>query len=248
MAESTIAQKLDALMKLQVIDSELDSIRKVRGDLPEEVKDLEDEIAGYQTRIAKHQSELENFDEEINKHRNNRKEAEKLVAKYKEQQMNVRNNREYDAISKEIELQELEMELSDKRIRETEYKISLKKDEILATEGVYNERNADLEEKQKELEQIVGESQDDETKLIEKREKAAKGADARLLKSYERIRSNASNGLAIVEVKRGACGGCFALVPPQRQADIKEKKKIIVCEYCGKIFAGVEEVAVPSKK
>jgi uncharacterized protein len=248
MAESTIAQKLDALMKLQGIDSELDSIRKVRGDLPEEVKDLEDEIAGYQTRIAKHQADLENLDEEINKHRNNRKEAEKLVAKYKEQQMNVRNNREYDAISKEIELQELEMELSDKRIRETEYKISLKKDEILATEGIYNERNTDLEEKQKELELIVGESQEDETKLMEKREKAAKAADPRLFKSYERIRNNSSNGLAIVEVKRGACGGCFALVPPQRQADIKEKKKIIVCEYCGKIFAGVEDVLVPSKK
>jgi uncharacterized protein len=248
MAESTIAQKLDGLLKLQTIDSEMDSIRKIRGDLPEEVRDLEDEIVGYQTRIAKYQGDLDILDEELNKHKNNRKEAEKLIVKYKDQQMNVRNNREYDAISKEIELQELEMELSDKRLRETDLKITLKKDEIVVTESTYNERQKDLDSKKKELEVLVGESEDDESKLLVQREKALKNVDERLLKSYQKVRNNASNGLAIVTVKRGACGGCFNLVPPQRQADIKEKKKIIVCEHCGRILADVEDAVVTSSK
>ncbi len=241
MAESTIAQKLDGLLKLQTIDSEMDSIKKIRGDLPEEVRDLEDEIAGYQARIAKFQGDLDTLEEEINKHKSNRKEAEKLVVKYKDQQMNVRNNREYDAISKEIELQELEMELSDKRIKETDYKMTLKKDEIAVTETMYSERQKDLDSKKKELDVLVAESEEDEGKLLVQREKALKNVDERLLKSYQKVRNNASNGLAIVTVKRGACGGCFNLVPPQRQADIKEKKKIIVCEHCGRILADVED-------
>lgn len=248
MAESTIAQKLDSLMKLQTIDSELDSIRKIRGDLPEEVRDLEDEIAGYQTRLSKFQADLDGLEEEVNKHKNNRKEAERLVAKYKEQQMNVRNNREYDAISKEIELQELDIELADKRTNETLNKITFKKDDVVGTETIYLERQKDLDSKKKELEVIVAESEEDEAKLMSQREKAVKNVEDRLLKSYERIRENASNGLAIVAVKRGACGGCFNTVPPQRQADIKEKKKIIVCEHCGKILADVEDIIVPSKK
>jgi uncharacterized protein len=248
MAESTIAQKLEGLLKLQNIDSHLDSIRKIRGDLPEEVRDLEDEIAGYQTRIAKFQSDSDLLEEEANKFKNNRKEAEKLVVKYKEQQMNVRNNREFDAISKEIELQELEMELADKRVRETEFKLTSKKDEIAATETIYSEREKDLNGKTKELDVIIAESEEDESKLLTQRDKALKNVDERLLKSYEKVRGNASNGLAIVTVKRGACGGCFNLVPPQRQADIKEKKKIIVCEHCGKILADVEDVVVVSKK
>lgn len=248
MAESTIAQKLEGLLKLQTIDSELDSIRKIRGDLPEEVRDLEDEIAGYQTRINKHLADLEVFEEEITKQKNIRKEAEKLVVKYKDQQMNVRNNREYDAISKEIELQELEMELADKRANETAYKMTLKKDEIAVTETILGERQKDLDSKTKELDVIVAESEGDEGKLMVQREKALKNVEERLLKSYDKIRANASNGLAIVTVKRGACGGCFNMVPPQRQADIKEKKKIIVCEHCGKILADVEDVVVVSKK
>jgi uncharacterized protein len=248
MAESTIAQKLEGLLKLQTIDSELDSIRKIRGDLPEEVRDLEDEIAGYETRISKYQADLSVFDEEIEKQKNNRKDAEKLVIKYKDQQMNVRNNREYDAISKEIELQELEIELADKRANEAAYKSTLKKDEIAVTETILDGRQKDLDSKKKELDVIVSESEGDETKLLTLREKALKNVEDRLLKSYDKIRQNASNGLAIVTVKRGACGGCFNRVPPQRQADIKEKKKIIVCEHCGKILADVEDIVVVSKK
>lgn len=248
MAESTIAQKLEALLKLQTLDSELDSIRKVRGDLPEEVQDLEDEIVGYNTRLDKFNSDLVRLDEETAKQKNNKKEAEKLVAKYKEQHMNVKNNREYDAISKEIELQELEQELADKKTNEAAFKITLKKEEIVGIESLISERNKDLVNKKQELEVIVGESEGDETKLLTQREKALKNVEDRLLKSYEKIRSNASNGLAVVMVKRGACGGCYNRVPPQRQADIKDKKKILVCEFCGKIFADVEDVVVVSKK
>ncbi len=213
MAESTIAQKLEALLKLQTLDSELDSIRKVRGDLPEEVQDLEDEIVGYNTRLDKFNSDLVRLDEETAKQKNNKKEAEKLVAKYKEQHMNVKNNREYDAISKEIELQELEQELADKKTNEAAFKITLKKEEIAGIESLISERNKDLVNKKQELEVIVGESEGDETKLLTQRDKALKNVEDRLLKSYEKIRSNASNGLAVVMVKRGACGGCRTRSP-----------------------------------
>ncbi|MFC0184703.1 hypothetical protein SAMN04515674_107194 [Pseudarcicella hirudinis] len=239
--ETTIAQKLEGLLKLQSIDTALDNIKKVRGDLPEEVRDLEDEIAGYETRISKFKKEISSLEEEISKNRNAKKEAEKLVNKYKDQQMNVRNNREFDAISKEIELQQLEMELADKRIREFDFKILNKNDEISSTETVLFERQKDLDSKRKELGVIIGESEEEETKFMKDRDKAAKNVEERLLKSYDKLRSNAVNGLAVVMVKRGACGGCFSFVPPQRQADIKDKKKIIVCEHCGRILADVED-------
>lgn len=242
--ESTVAKKLDALLFLQSIDSELDAIVKVRGALPEEVGDLEDEIAGYQTRIDKHNQELVTIDEEINNNKNAIKEAEKLIKKYEEQQMNVRNNREYDAITKEIELQNLEMQISEKRIKEGYYKIEKKKEEIAKTQEVFQERNKDLESKKKELDVITSESEDEEEKLRVEREKASKSIEDRLLKSYNKVRANAINGLAVVTVKRGACGGCFNIVPPQRQADIRERKKIIVCEHCGRILADVEDIAV----
>ncbi|MBP6386782.1 MAG: hypothetical protein KA313_10580 [Pseudarcicella sp.] len=246
--ETTISQKLDSLLKLQSIDSALDNIKKVRGDLPEEVRDLEDEIAGYETRIEKQKREIEVFEAEISKNRIAKKDAEKLVTKYKEQQMNVRNNREFDAISKEIELQGLEMELADKRSREYEFKILNKNDEVSGTETVLFERQKDLNSKRKELNVIIAESEEDELKLTKDREKAAKNIEERLFKSYTKLRSNALNGLAIVFVKRGACGGCFNSVPPQRQSDIKDKKKITVCEHCGRILADVEDVIIPEGK
>jgi predicted nucleic acid-binding Zn-ribbon protein len=239
--DTTIAQKLEALMKLQGIDSALDNIFKVRGDLPEEVRDLEDEIAGLETRLAKFQAEVENFNIQINNYRNAKKDSEKLIVKYKEQQMNVRNNREFEAVSKEIELQGLEMEIADKRIKEIEFKILNKNDEIGGVESNLFERNKDLEIKKKELDVIIAESEEDEQKLLKDREKALKLADERLLKSYTKLRDNARNGLAVVMVSRGACGGCFSSVPPQRQTDIKDKKKIIVCEHCGRILAGVND-------
>ena len=246
--ETTIAQKLEALLKLQTIDSALDNIKKVRGDLPEEVRDLEDEIEGLQTRLAKFQSEVENFETQISNYRNAKRDSEKLIVKYKEQQMNVRNNREFEAISKEIELQGLEMEISDKRIKEIDFKVLNKNDEIAGVESNLFERSKDLELKKKELQVIIAESEEDEIKSLKDREKALKSVDGRLLKSYDKLRSNARNGLAVVMVKRGACGGCFSSVPPQRQTDIKDKKKLLVCEHCGRIFAGVEDVIPPPEK
>jgi predicted nucleic acid-binding Zn-ribbon protein len=245
--ETTIAQKLEALLKLQNIDSALDSIKKMRGDLPEEVRDLEDEVAGIETRISKFNKEIAVLEEEISKNRNAKKDAEKLVNKYKDQQMNVRNNREYDAISKEIELQGLEMELADKRSREFEFKILNKKDDVSETETRLNTRKKDLDAKRKELDVLISESEDDELKLNKDREKAAKHVEERLLRPYDKLRGNYLNGLAVVMVKRGACGGCFSAVPPQRQADIKDKKRIIVCEHCGRILADVEDVIIVEK-
>ena len=246
--ETTIAQKLEALLKLQTIDSALDNIKKVRGDLPEEVRDLEDEIIGMETRLSKFQQEIETLDEQISGYKNAKKESEKLITKYKEQQMNVRNNREFEAISKEVELQGIEMEIADKRIKEIDFKVLNKNDEVTGVESALFERKKDLEIKQKELELIIAESEEDEQKSLKDREKAMKIVDARLLKSYEKLRDNARNGLAVVMVKRGACGGCFSSVPPQRQTDIKDKKKIIVCEHCGRIFAGVEDVIPAPEK
>ncbi len=245
--ELTVAQKLEALLHLQTIDSKLDEILKIRGDLPEEVQDLEDEITGYQTRIGKFEKEIEVLDGEIEQHRLAKKDAEKLIAKYKDQQMNVRNNREYDAISKEIELQNLEMELADKKIGEANFKINRKKEEILEVQHTLNERKKDLDNKKKELDVITDENKEEEKRLLTDREKQATHIEDRLLRSYTKIRSNAQNGLAVVLVKRGACGGCFNVVPPQRQVEIREKKKIIVCEHCGRVFADVEEVVVVDK-
>ncbi|GAB2576763.1 zinc ribbon domain-containing protein [Spirosoma areae] len=244
--ELTIAQKLDALLKLQSLDSQLDELIKIRGGLPEEVRDLEDDIAGFETRIGKFQSEIKTLEEEIEHNRVAKKDAEKLITKYKDQQMNVRNNREFDAISKEIELQTLEIELVEKRANESQFRVRGKEEEIKTTQAALNERREDLKAKRQELDQITSESQEEEKEIIKKRDIQATTIETRLLNSYNKIRSNALNGLAVVVVKRGACGGCFNVVPPQRQADIKDKKKIIVCEHCGRVLADVEGVPEPA--
>jgi len=238
--ESTIPQKLEALVKLQTIDSKLNEIVKVRGALPEEVSDLEDELAGYETRIEKYNEELGDLELEISNKRNAIKDSEKLIQKYEEQQNNVRNNREFEALSKEVELQSLEIQISEKRIKEAEEKIELKKQEIKETDDVKKERQKDLDSKKKELKVLSEESEEEEKKSLKERERAAKHIEERLFKSYEKIRDNARNGLAVVSVKRGACGGCFAVVPPQRQVEIREKKKLIVCEHCGRVLADVD--------
>ncbi len=238
--ENTIAQKLDALLKLQEIDSQLDTILKIRGDLPEEVSDLEDEIAGLETRTAKFKAEIDNLNGTVDSLKNGQKDSEKLIDRYKEQQMNVRNNREFDAISKEIELQELEMQLSDKRISEAKARTRLVEDDLSNTQGILNGRKEDLKTKKSELDVITSENQEEEKALLTSREKQSTKIEERLLKSYTKIRNNSLNGLAVVTVGRGACGGCFNVVPPQRQADIREHKKIIVCEHCGRIFGGVD--------
>ncbi|MEL6562167.1 MAG: C4-type zinc ribbon domain-containing protein [Bacteroidota bacterium] len=248
--DNTVAKRLEALTKLQNIDSELDEIKKVRGALPEEVMDLEDEIAGYQTRIDKQNAELSDFEKSITTNKTSIKDAEKLIKKYEEQQMNVRNNREYDAISKETELQQLEIQILEKRIKEAKVKIESKKEEIERSQEILDERSKDLESKKKELETISSESEGEEEKLLKDREKAAKHIEERYLKSYNKVRNNMRNGLAVVPVRRGACGGCFNIVPPQKQAEIREKKKVIVCEHCGRILADVvdEIVNEPVKK
>lgn len=238
--ELTVAQKLDFLLKLQEIDSHLDDIKKIRGDLPEEVRDLEDDIMGFETRISKFNKEIEGFDEEMNRQKMAKKDAEKLIARYKEQQNNVRNNREFEAISKEMELQTLEIELAEKKSRESDFKIKSKKEEVKITETSLNERKEDLKLKKQELEVLTSESLEDEKKLMEERAKRALMVENRLYNSYTKIRDNSGNGLAVVQVKRGACGGCFNVVPPQRQADIREKKKITVCEHCGRVLADVD--------
>lgn len=239
--ESTVAQKLEAIYNLQLIDSRLDAIIKVRGALPEEVQDLEDEIAGYETRLEKFKRDIEVFEEDIKRYKENIKESEKLIKKYQDQQMNVRNNREYDAITKELELQDLEIQVSKKKIAETGVKIDGKKADLEELNNLMKDRQKDLDLKKDELSTIVSESESEESKLQAEREKASKKVEERLIKSYSKIRTNAKNGLAVVMVKRGACGGCFNTVPPQRQADIREKKKLIVCEHCGRILAGVED-------
>ena len=246
--DNTVEKKLSSLLKLQQLDSKLDEIKKVRGALPEEVGDLEDEVEGYDTRLRKFSQDLENLEGEITKNKNAIKDSEKLIQKYSEQQMNVRNNREYDAITKETELQTLEIQISEKRIKESYAKIEGKNEEIDATKALIEERKKDLESKRQELELLVSESEGEEQKLRDARDKASKEVDERLLNSYDKIRNNARNGLAVVAVKRGACGGCFNIVPPQRQADIREKKKIIVCEHCGRILADVETDGVAEEK
>jgi uncharacterized protein len=241
--ENTVAQKLETLSKLQSIDSELDEIEKIRGALPEEVMDLEDEIVGYETRLANHNQMIEDLELSISNNKTSIKDSEKLIEKYKEQQMNVRNNREYDAITKEMELQELEIQLQEKRIKESYLKIEAKNEEIQETINILEERKKDLVSKKGELETISLESEEEEEKLMKSRAKAAKVIEERLLNSYNKIRNNVRNKLAVVPVDRGACGGCFNVVPPQKQAEIREKKKLIVCEHCGRIlFDVVEEV------
>ena len=242
--ESPVAQKLEAILNLQNIDSRLDAIFKVRGALPEEVQDLEDEIIGYETRLSKFNADISSMEDEIKKYKDAIKDSEKLIKKYQDQQMNVRNNREYDAITKELELQDLEIQVSKKKITETQVRIESKQKDIEALNEILKDRQKDLDQKKGELDTIVSESENEEKKLKNDMEKAAKKVDDRLIKSYDKIRKNAKNGLAVVLVKRGACGGCFNIVPPQRQAEIRERKKIIVCEHCGRILAGVEDEIV----
>ncbi len=239
--ESTVASKLESLLKLQTIDSQLDEIKRVRGDLPEEVRDLEDEIAGYEVRVQKFDEEIQFLNEQILARKQAIKDSENLIRKYEEQQQNVRNNREFDAITKEIELQKLEIQISEKKIRESFYQIDQKGQEIAGTKQRLEERLKDLNSKNGELQVIISESEEDERKLMDERGKAEKNIEDRLIMAYTRIRGNVRNGLAVVTVKRDACGGCFNTVPPQRQADIASHKKIIVCEHCGRIFADVEQ-------
>jgi hypothetical protein len=244
--EITVEEKLSTLYQLQTIMSEIDKIKTLRGELPLEVQDLEDEIAGLETRLANYQTEVQDIEGAIAAQNNKITESTGLIEKYKGQLDNVRNNREFDNLSKEIEFQGLEIEFSEKKIREYGEAINKKKQEILEISERIEGRKADLTQKQSELEQIVSETKQDEERLREKVKKLEANVEPRLLTAFKRIRKGARNGLAVVCVQRGACGGCFNKIPPQKQLDIKLHKKIIVCEYCGRIMidpemAGVEE-------
>ncbi|MEQ8909171.1 MAG: C4-type zinc ribbon domain-containing protein [Vicingaceae bacterium] len=252
-SEATVEERLQALYDLQEIDSRIDKIRTIRGELPLEVQDLEDEVAGLETRIEKANASIKELETEISSKKLLIKESESAIKKYEEQQKNVRNNREFDAISKEMEYQALEIELAKKRIKEFEAQIESKKEINDASKEKLEETQKELEHKKNELEEIVEETKKDEQELQKKSEKAQKVIEDRLLAAYKRIRDNARNGLAVVPVERSACGGCFNKIPPQRQLDINSHKKIIVCEHCGRILvdpkmAGIEEVVEEKPK
>lgn len=240
-SEVAIADKLDALYNLQKIDSEIDRIKTVRGELPLEVQDLEDEIEGLSTRLTNLEEELKETETMISDRKNAIKASKEGITKYKEQQDNVRNNREYESLSKEIEFQTLEIEISEKNIKEAKAKIENKIEVIEEVRSRLEFRKTDLENKQNELKSIVEETQKDEEVLLKKSTKAQSKIDERLLAAYARLRENARNGLAVVPIERDSCGGCFNKIPPQRQLDIQTKKKIIVCEHCGRVLVGPEE-------
>lgn len=239
--EVSVAEKLDALYNLQKIDSQIDSIRKVRGELPLEVQDLEDEIEGLETRIRKMQEEAKELDTEVTDRKNGIKEAESSIAKFKEQQSNVRNNREFESLAKEIEFQELEIQLHEKRIKEAKAKTGSKKEILDEAKERLEMRKGDLDAKKAELQEIVGETQKEEDSLVAQSEKAKAAIDDRLIAAYDRLRDNAKNGLAVVTVDRDSCGGCFNKIPPQRQLDIEARRKVIVCEHCGRILVPSHE-------
>ena len=236
MQELTVEEKLQNLYELQRIDTEIDKIKTLRGELPLEVQDLEDEIAGLETRIENLKVELGELDKTSSTRKMDIKKAEEAIKKYSEQLDNVRNNREYDALSKEIEFQKLEIELQEKRIREAQKAKAEKEALMEESKKRYEDKVSDLEAKKGELNDIINETHKDEESLQIKSEELAATIDERLLTAYRRIRSNARNGLAVVTVDRDACGGCFNKIPPQRQLDIRSRKKIIVCEYCGRIL------------
>ena len=234
--EFSVEDKLQALYKLQSIDSEIDKIRTVRGELPLEVQDLEDDLKGLETRIEKIDADIADKESFISKRKLAIKEAEELVKKYNKQLESIKNNREYDSLSKEIEFQNLEIELANKKIKDNLSKIEFLNETKASSTEHYNERKDIFEEKKKELDTIVSETEKDEKSLLKQSEAAQKVVDERLLSAYKRIRTNSRNGLAVVSVDRDACGGCFSKIPPQRQLDIKAHKKVIVCEHCGRIL------------
>ncbi len=238
--EISVERKLVSLYALQQIHSQIDRIRIIRGELPLEVQDLEDEIAGLETRIENYENETIALNQNVNEKKLSMKDSASLIKRYEEQQMNVRNNREYDSLSKEIEFQNLEIQLSEKRIREYTVKVEELQKEILVAKDRLTERLGDLEVKKSELQSIIEETEKEEEDLIEKSYKHEHQVEDRLVVAYKRIRLNARNGLAVVQIERDACGGCFNKIPPQHQLDIRMHKKVIVCEYCGRILVDQE--------
>ncbi|MBP5481996.1 MAG: hypothetical protein IK131_06070 [Paludibacteraceae bacterium] len=246
--EITVEEKLKALYDLQLVSSGIDKIKTLRGDLPLEVQDLEDEIAGLNTRVANLSEEIRQIEASITGRKSDIEMSKSLITKYKEQQDNVRNNREYENLAKEIEFQTLEIELSEKRINEAINLSGIRKEELEKAKNLIVERNEDLVLKKKELDEVISETKQEEENLRDKAKEIESKIEERLLTAFKRIRKNARNGLAVVPVERDACGGCFNKIPPQRQLDIRIRKKIIVCEYCGRILIDPELASEEQEK
>ena len=245
-SELSVEEKLTSLYQLQTMLSEIDKIKTLRGELPLEVQDLEDELAGLSTRIEKIQVELTQLSKGIAENKVAMEKSKGLIAKFTEQQNNVRNNREFDSLNKEIEYETLNIELAEKHIRDYTAAMAAKNEEQAHSQELIAEKQQDLEIKKSELEEIIEETRQEEDKLRERCKNLEQTIEPRLLQSFKRIRNNTRNGLGIVYVQRESCGGCFNKIPPQRQLDIRMRKKIIVCEYCGRIMidpelAGVKE-------
>ncbi|WP_166332768.1 zinc ribbon domain-containing protein [Sphingobacterium chungjuense] len=240
--EQTVEQKLKALWAWQSIHTKVDKIRQVRGELPIEVADLEDEIAGLETRNEKIRSELDELEDSIVSRKNMIKDAQAAIKKYETQLNEVKNNREYDAITKEIELQGLEIQVCEKRIREAEFEINNKTELYETTEGNLNYSKGELDVKKQELENITSETQKEEDSLLKEAEASENNIDDRLLKVSNKLRKSFRNGLAIVSIERDSCSGCHNKIPAQMQSEIRQRKKILVCEHCGRILVD-EEIA-----
>src|ERR1700744_1149014 len=234
--EQTVEQKLKALYELQTIHTKIDKIPQVRGELPMEVADLEDDVAGLETRIQKIKAELDDLEDDIVTRKNVIRDAQANIKKYETQLGEVKNNREYEAISKEVEIQGLDIQVSEKKIREFGYEITTKTQVYEKALADLESRKSDLDAKKEELGTITAETEKEESELNVLAEKASKDIEERLLIAYRRLRKNAKNGLAVVTIQRDSCAGCFNQIPPQRQSDIRQRKKIIVCEHCGRIL------------
>jgi len=240
----TMEEKLRTLYNIQVTDTEIDDILLQRGELPLEVQDLEDDIEGLKTRCFNIQSDIKELESSIADYRNMIEESKQAIVRYKAQQENIRNNREYESISKEIEYQTLEQEACEKKIREAQAKIADFKNAYEQTKSNLAGRELDLVDKKQELATIIEETAKDEEILLARKAELSKKIDPRVMVAYNKVRSNAKNHLAVVTVERGACGGCFNKIPPQRKLDIEQSKKIIVCEYCGRILVDPELAGV----
>lgn len=247
-SEMTVEAKLKNLYQLQTMLSEIDSFKTLRGELPLEVQDLEDEIEGLTTRVGRMLEQSENLKREVSQRRGTIEKNNSDIARYKAQMDNVRNNREYDSLTKEIEYSELDNQLNEKKIREANDTIENLQEQIRKSNEMLSERRADLDLKKSELDEIIQETRAEEEKLREKAKGIELTIETRLLSAFKRIRKNARNGLGIVYVQRDACGGCFNKIPPQRQLDVRMHKKVIVCEYCGRILIDPELAGVELNK
>ena len=236
MAELTVEEKLKSLYELQLIDSQISELEILKGELPMEVRDLEDEIVGLETRFRRLQENMEDLEGEVGRYESNIAEATALISRYEKQLENVKNNREYEALTKEVEMQRLDIQLSEKKIRESKVNVDAKQGTLTVTEERLNSKKADLDRKKVELAAIQEKTEKEEEKLRKKSDKARKKIEERLLKAYSKIRGSYRNGLAVVTIERDACGGCFNQVPPQLQLEIGMRKKVMACEHCGRIL------------